>query len=150
MQRKRPLRAAMPQDLSTMAGRLCHARLTCELSQAELAEQLSRRTGKATSKPTVSKWEAGLSKNPEISTFFALAALTGFSAEWLATGKGQMRYGTPAAHALDANALRAAVVSVFAGATEHQLKTVSTLYAIVAAGASIDPGKLEQLAAAAG
>jgi len=118
---------------------------------------LSRRTGKRTGKTTVSRWELDATKNPEIDTFLAFADLTGFSTSWLATGKGEMKAGaatasatTPAgAVALDQNALRAAILSVFPAATDHQLKTVSTLYAIVAAGASIDPTRLERLTAAA-
>lgn len=145
-------------DLASLGNRLRHARLACGLSQGEVAAKLARRTGKQTCKSVVSRWELDATKSPEVDTFLAFADLTGFSASWLASGTGEMRTGvTPlgpaqppgAALALDQNALRAAILSVFPEATDHQLKTVSTLYAIVAAGASIDPARLERLAAAA-
>ena len=50
-------------------------------SQDELAEKLS------VSRQSVSKWESGKTKNPEIDTFHSLSRVTGFSAMWLNLGK---------------------------------------------------------------
>lgn len=143
----RPLRTTAPPVLHTMADRLRAARVARGMSQAELAEKVSRKTGRKTGKTAVSKWESETTKNPEISTFFAVGDVTGFSPEWLATGAGPMRQEV-AKGALDGNALRAAIVAVFPGATEHQLKTVSTVYGVVAAGTNIDAEGLQKIEAA--
>lgn len=73
---------------NTFAARVKKARLQCGLSQAALAKSINHITKGKVSASLVSQWELGKVKNPQLETLSALVAITGFSHDWLATGKG--------------------------------------------------------------
>lgn len=145
MARRRPLRTTDPRDLSTFAARIRHARLACDLSQEELAKRISIVTGKSTSKALVSKWERGSVSNPQIETFQALSAITGFRDQWLIKGTGQDRVSLANQKHLDAQALEAAIRSVLGSCNDHQVESILALYQILAIGSRLDKRALRDL-----
>ena len=145
MTRSRKLRTKLPADLSTQASRIRHARLSCGYSQAQLAQLISDVTGKATSKPTVSKWESGKTTNPEIDTFHSLSRVTGFSAYWLNTGAGEMKASRTSEHELNILALGAAVRSYFPALTESQAEGIRTIYQILVTAPQLDKKALKEI-----
>ncbi len=68
--------------------RIRHARREAGLSQSELARGISHIAKSKTTKSLVSQWETGKVQNPQNATLLAIAAVTGFSQQWLVTGKG--------------------------------------------------------------
>lgn len=80
--------------LSTFGQRIKHARLSAGLTQLELANAISVRTGSKTKKGLVSQWENGKIENPQNATILAVQEATGFAVNWLVSGKGQDRAKT--------------------------------------------------------
>jgi transcriptional regulator with XRE-family HTH domain len=76
--------------------RVRHARLTCGLSQSELARAISEITKTKTQKALISQWELGRVSNPQNATLLALSVATGFSQKWFVTGKSPERDPAPA------------------------------------------------------
>lgn len=66
--------------------RIKHARKSCALTQAELAEAISAVTGSKITKSLVSQWESGRVASPNTANLLAIQAATGFRAEWLLHG----------------------------------------------------------------
>ena len=58
------------------------------LTQADLAEELAKRTKTRTNKNQVSQWETSRVPGPQDATLKAIAGILGVSAVWLATGDG--------------------------------------------------------------
>lgn len=65
--------------------RIRHAIIQAPVNQAEIAKKLG------VSRPTITQWKNGDTKNLRMENLFALADVTGFSARWLATGEGPER-----------------------------------------------------------
>lgn len=87
----RPLRTSLPENPKTQGERIRFARLSAELSQAQLAQAIALHGGRKASKSLISQWESDAVKNPENANLFAIQAATGFHAEWISSGKGQKR-----------------------------------------------------------
>ena len=138
MQRSRRLRTTPPADLLTQAARIRHARLSSGYSQLELAQLISQITGKATGKPTVSKWESGKTTNPELDTFYSLSRVTGFSAHWLNTGFGEMKVKEAPSDELSMAALGAAIRTFYPATTESQVHGIRTVYQVLVKAALLD------------
>lgn len=68
--------------MSTKGERIKEARLAVDLKQPELARLVG------VTKQAVSHWETGRTKDIRNATFAKIAEVTGYSARWLATGKG--------------------------------------------------------------
>ena len=77
--------------MKTAADRIRHIREKLDLSQ----EAFGNKVG--VSKAAVSQWESGDIKNLRPTNLFAIQRISGFSAEWIATGHGpkQLRGGNP-------------------------------------------------------
>ncbi|WP_374708403.1 helix-turn-helix domain-containing protein [Chitinimonas sp. BJYL2] len=71
-----------------VATRITHAREFAGFSKAEFARRM------AVSAPTVTNWEADKIR-PDTDNLSQIAVLCGVSFEWLATGRGGMRFDTP-------------------------------------------------------
>src|SRR5579871_4382524 len=71
--------------MKTPGDRIRHIREELELSQ----EGFGRHMG--VSKAAVSQWENGDTKNLRPANLFAIQNLSGYSAEWIATGAGAPR-----------------------------------------------------------
>lgn len=71
--------------METLADRVRLARTLVGLNQSELAKQCG--VGRA----AISKIESGLSKGMSLDTAVAIQRVTGVSAAWIRTGKGNMR-----------------------------------------------------------
>jgi len=138
MARTRRLRTTPPASLSSQAARIRHARLSCAYSQAQLAQLISEITGKATSKATVSRWESGKTTNPEIDTFHSLSRVTGFSANWLNTGLGEMKPANTQSNEVSSVALGAAIRTYYPNATESQIEGIKTVYQVLVSAAQLD------------
>lgn len=82
----RALRTHAPTTLDTMGRRIRYARLENKMSQADLALQVARRTGKGITKSLVSQWERGSVSNPQNANLHAIAMATGFNLDWLIHG----------------------------------------------------------------
>jgi transcriptional regulator with XRE-family HTH domain len=77
----------MPHRLSTRPhARIRQARTKAKLSQSQLA------VGLKVHRSAVSQWESPTGASPTIENLIKLARLTQVQIEWLATGRGSMRY----------------------------------------------------------
>ena len=74
----------------TLAERIRKAREAAGLTQAQLAQMVGSKSGRA---GTVSDWEAGRLPNAE--TIAELPAVLGVDGHWLLTGEGPMRRTDP-------------------------------------------------------
>lgn len=87
----RPLRTYALENPRSQGQRIRYARLHIEVSQDELAKRVRKISGGKVSKSLVSQWERDSINNPNNANILAIAAVTGFTPEWLITGKGSMR-----------------------------------------------------------
>lgn len=72
--------------MNLVGERIKHARKTCNLSQAQLAETISAATGSKITKSLVSQWESGRVASPNTANLLAIQSATGFRAEWILHG----------------------------------------------------------------
>lgn len=72
--------------MNLLGERIKHARTSCGLSQAQLAEVISEATGSKITKSLVSQWEGGRVGSPNTSNLLAIQSATGFRAEWILHG----------------------------------------------------------------
>jgi len=82
-------------EFTTFGQRVKHARLAAKLSQLEFANAVANLTGSKTKKGLVSQWENNKVSNVQNATLLAIQAVTGFSAEWLVSGRGELRVKLP-------------------------------------------------------
>lgn len=68
--------------MSYVNERIRRARTAAGLNQTELAAHIG------VTRAAVSQWELGTTKSPNPKNIFAIAEVTGFSPQWLATGEG--------------------------------------------------------------
>jgi transcriptional regulator with XRE-family HTH domain len=141
---------------TTFASRVREARADAGLSQSELARAIARITKTKMNKSLVSQWELGRVKNPQIETLSALVAVTGFTHDYLSTGKGPKKASLSAAlHAaqeakpLNRTALARAVTAVFeqTPTSAAQAGDVAlSLYDILVESPGTDAAALRQMA----
>ncbi|MBN8261330.1 MAG: helix-turn-helix domain-containing protein [Xanthomonadales bacterium] len=72
--------------MNLVGERIKHARTSCGLSQAQLAEAISAATGGKVTKSLISQWESGRVASPNTANLLAMQSVTGFRAEWLLQG----------------------------------------------------------------
>jgi len=77
-----------PRSRAGIGLRIQQVRKELGLTQADLAEELARRTKKRANKNQVSQWETSRVPGPQDATLKAIAGILGVSAVWLATGEG--------------------------------------------------------------
>ena len=77
-----------PRSRAGIGLRIQQVRRELGLTQAQLAEEIARRTRTRASKNQVSQWETSRVSGPQDATLRAIAAILGVSAVWLATGEG--------------------------------------------------------------
>lgn len=96
-----------------------HARVSAGLTQGELAELISKITGKPVLKGTVSAWENGRVASPSAAALIAVQSATGFRADWIQNGTLPQKVEQPrskraqtASTPLDKQALLSAITDV--------------------------------------
>jgi transcriptional regulator with XRE-family HTH domain len=77
-----------PRSRAGIGLRIQQVRRELGLTQAQLAEEIARRTRTRANKNQVSQWETQRAPGPQDATLKAIAAILGVSAVWLATGEG--------------------------------------------------------------
>ena len=82
-----------PRSRAGIGLRIQQVRRELGLTQAQLAEEIARRTRTRANKNQVSQWETQRAPGPQDATLKAIAAILGVSAVWLATGEGSREAG---------------------------------------------------------
>lgn len=82
-----------PRSRAGIGLRIQQLRRELGLTQAQLAEEIARRTRTRANKNQVSQWETQRAPGPQDATLKAIASILGVSAEWLATGEGAREGG---------------------------------------------------------
>ena len=77
-----------PRSRAGIGLRIQQVRKELGLTQADLAEEIARRTKTRANKNQVSQWETSRVPGPQDATLKAIAGILGVSAVWLATGEG--------------------------------------------------------------
>jgi len=77
-----------PRSRAGIGLRIQMMRRELGLTQAQLAEEIARRTRTRANKNQVSQWETQRAPGPQDATLKAISAILGVSAVWLATGEG--------------------------------------------------------------
>lgn len=145
----RPLRTTAPLEPRTRGERIRYARINAGLTQQGLADLIRKAGGTALSKSLVSQWESGGVKDPTNDNLFAIGAVTGYSPEWLATGRGDMKATVASAHSFDTNALARALEAVSPDTgLSAKAAIVSALYDVVVDSPDVTDGQLATFATA--
>src|SRR3954469_18754014 len=82
-----------PRSRAGIGLRIQMVRREIGLTQAQLAEEIARRTRTRANKNQVSQWETQRAPGPQDATLRAIAGILGVSAVWLATGEGERNGG---------------------------------------------------------
>ena len=82
-----------PRSRAGIGLRIQQVRRELGLTQAQLAEEIAKRTRTRANKNQVSQWETQRAPGPQDATLKAIAAVLGVSAVWLATGEGTREGG---------------------------------------------------------
>lgn len=90
--------------MNLVGERIKHARKSCNLTQAQLAEAISGVTGSKITKSLVSQWEAGRVASPNTANLLAIQSATGFRAEWILHGTSPQKRSESAAKRDNKNA----------------------------------------------
>ena len=77
-----------PRSRAGIGLRIQQVRRELGLTQAQLADEIARRTRTRSNKNQVSQWETQRAPGPQDATLKAIASILGASAVWLATGDG--------------------------------------------------------------
>ena len=77
-----------PRSRAGIGLRIQQVRRELGLTQAQLAEEIAKRTRTRANKNQVSQWETQRAPGPQDATLKAIATILGVSAVWLATGEG--------------------------------------------------------------
>ena len=77
-----------PRSRAGIGLRIQQVRRELGLTQAQLADEIARRTRTRSNKNQVSQWETQRAPGPQDATLKAIASILGVSAVWLATGEG--------------------------------------------------------------
>lgn len=149
--RSRDLRTTLPANTDTPGSRIRYARISAGLSQDQLAIGIGKACKSNVTKGLISKWESGAVANPTNTHLFAIQALTGFSAQWIATGR-EPRTASAVTRktGIDAEILRAAIVAIpIPWHDQRALATLlATLYDLKHDEPSVSHSVLERTAAA--
>ena len=78
--------------MRNLAERMHHIRINQELTMQELADKLG------VTKNAISKLESGKSLNLKLDNLYKLQDITGYSAEWIAIGRGDKKLPTSQTH----------------------------------------------------
>jgi len=73
------------RHMNTLGERIAHVIKSYQGNQTDLGKAVG------VSRGAVSQWKVGEAKNIKAENLFPLARVTGFSPEWIATGKGPQR-----------------------------------------------------------
>ena len=145
----RPLRTTAPINPRTRGERIRYARITAGMTQQGLADLIRKAGGTGVSKSLVSQWESGGVKDPTNDNLFAIGAVTGYSAEWLATGRGEMRASVAAAQSFDTRALARVLEAVAPDAgIAAKAAIVAALYDVVIDSPDVTDAQLSSFATA--
>lgn len=150
---KLPLRSHAVARPKTLGERIRYARISCNLSQGELAAAIRLQTGRKITKSLIGQWERGGIANPNNEYLLAVQASTGFSMDWLIRGRGPEKATLPAAGAstapLDESLLARAMLAAEPGLTDasRRAKVVSALYGLLVDTPDIAPALLARFAA---
>jgi transcriptional regulator with XRE-family HTH domain len=82
-----------PRSRAGIGLRIQQVRRELGLTQAQLADEIAKRTRTRANKNQVSQWETQRAPGPQDATLKAIAAILGVSAVWLATGEGSREAG---------------------------------------------------------
>jgi transcriptional regulator with XRE-family HTH domain len=82
-----------PRSRAGIGLRIQQLRRELGLTQAQLADEIARRTRTRSNKNQVSQWETQRAPGPQDATLRAIAGILGVSAVWLATGEGERNGG---------------------------------------------------------
>jgi len=82
-----------PRSRAGIGLRIQQVRRELGLTQAQLADEIARRTRTRANKNQISQWETQRAPGPQDATLKAIAAILGVSAVWLATGEGTREGG---------------------------------------------------------
>jgi transcriptional regulator with XRE-family HTH domain len=82
-----------PRSRAGIGLRIQQVRRELGLTQAQLADEIARRTRTRANKNQVSQWETQRAPGPQDATLKAIASILGVSAVWLATGEGTREGG---------------------------------------------------------
>jgi transcriptional regulator with XRE-family HTH domain len=77
-----------PRSRAGIGLRIQQVRRELGLTQAQLADEIARRTRTRSNKNQVSQWETQRAPGPQDATLKAIASILGVSTVWLATGEG--------------------------------------------------------------
>jgi transcriptional regulator with XRE-family HTH domain len=77
-----------PRSRAGIGLRIQQVRRELGFTQAQLADEIARRTRTRSNKNQVSQWETQRAPGPQDATLKAIASILGVSAVWLATGEG--------------------------------------------------------------
>lgn len=149
-----PLRTQAPHRLDTVGERIRHARIDADLSQEALAQRISAISARRVSKAAVSKWESGAISMPLPESVFAMQAITGFSAHWIVTGKGDPKASVAPAKPsitspLDRDVLQRAIAVAMPGADAAvHARVIAGLYDVLLDTPDINDRSLAAFAAA--
>jgi transcriptional regulator with XRE-family HTH domain len=83
-----------PRSRAGIGLRIQQVRRELGLTQAQLAEEIAKRTRTRANKNQVSQWETQRAPGPQDATLKAIATILGVSAVWLATGEGTREGGS--------------------------------------------------------
>lgn len=149
----RPLRTSLVQKPRTQGERIRFARITNNLSQQQLASAVGAISKQKVSKSLVSKWELDGVANPNGVNMLAIQAVTGFTTQWLVTGRGAQRAEIPSkaelaalvperlAKALEATLPRSATINWL-----DEARVVAALYDMLSDTPEIAPALLSRFA----
>jgi len=103
--------------MRTATNRVRQARRLANLSQQELATRVG------VHRSAVAQWEQAGGCHPTVENLARIAAITAVQFEWLATGRGRMKYATD----LFAGDESPAVVLEYAAQSETEVKALTAL-----------------------
>lgn len=145
----RALRTEAPRNPKTQGDRIRHARIAAGLSQGALADRIRGAGGSRVSKSLISQWEGDNIKNPTNENLFAIEGATGFSAQWLVSGKGDPKAKQASAARLNQQALKRAIAVAFPGTmADVHAAVVSGLYDVLIDTPDVSDKVLASFAAA--
>ncbi|MFL4599781.1 MULTISPECIES: helix-turn-helix domain-containing protein [Stenotrophomonas] len=133
MTTSRPLRTAAPSNPRTQGERIRFARISANLSQEQLGMQVNKAGGSSVTKSLVSQWERDGVKNPTNDNLFAIEAVTGFSAQWISSGRGPQKAKAASTVRLDTHALERALAAALPDNGKHAdlAQVVAGLYDVL-------------------
>lgn len=143
----RPLRTAAVSKPKTTGERIRFARLACNLSQDGLATRIAAITDASVRKGHVSQWEKGIIESPSYVNLGAIQAVTGFSIQWLTTGKGDQRVSLKS-DAIDEARLAQVLSAIYPDRSDiaRDARVAALLYQVLTDTPTMAPALVAQLA----